>query len=119
MNIKKYDKENVRVASCKCAHKFRARKTKKNQIKINQNQINLKSGKKLAQCLYVCNICINVTRTVVPYCFIACCANVVNLSRYNVAARELYFCCASVVMQLCCRKNCDAFALPPNCICRN
>lgn len=63
------------------------------------------------------NIC--VTRTAVPCCFIACCANVLNLSRYNVAARELYFCCASVVLQLCCRKNWAAFALPPNCICRN
>lgn len=60
-----------------------------------------------------------IIRTEVPCCFIACWAIVFNLSRYNWAARDRYFCWASVVVQLCCRKNCDAFALPPNCICLN
>lgn len=64
--------------------------------------------------------CLNLRElTVVPCFLIACWAAVCSLSRYNWAARELYFCWASVVAQLCCRKNWAAFAFPPNCIWRN
>lgn len=63
----------------------------------------------------------NFTRkkfTFVPCNFIACCAWCINLSRYNCAALLVYFCCASVVLQLCCLKNADAFPFPPHCIWR-
>jgi hypothetical protein len=56
--------------------------------------------------------------TVVPCVLHACCASVKSLSLYNCAARELYFCCASFVLQLCWRKKELAFALPPICIWR-
>lgn len=59
------------------------------------------------------------TLTVVPCTFIAWFASKFSLSRYSWAARELYFCWASVVLQLCCRKNWPALAFPPNCICRS
>lgn len=73
-----------------------------------------KNGKKRSDCVIW-----KMKLTVVPCCFIACSAIAFNLSRYNWAARELYFCWASVVVQLCWRKNCAAFAFPPNCICLN
>jgi hypothetical protein len=47
----------------------------------------------------------HISSTLVPCNLIACMANCCSFSLYSWAAREVYFCCASVVVQLCCRKN--------------
>lgn len=47
----------------------------------------------------------NIYLTLVPWILIACWAICDSFSRYSWAARELYFCCASEVVQLCCWKK--------------
>ena len=50
--------------------------------------------------------------TLSPYILMALTASWLSLSLYMLAARLLYFCWASVVLQLCDLKNVPARALP-------